>query len=783
MSAGDRTCAQLLASLGVDPRDPGSFPFALGDVTAGSETELQVAVIGERARVDLPLAIQESNYFSNIVRRVTAGDAPPETISQLWSYLHRNPSGVWENSWVRFPTSALGPLARLILSNDLQSDKKDPSSAPRSDLDQFLIDLGGEPGLRVPISYLLKLALADACDDGRVFPPRLRQTALRVLPCFLNDNTSPETLSFHVTRLEPIRGNGRALADETARRFLLTHALVQYANHAFQLRARGQEATVFFSPLPPFRQRQLNRLIPDAFYRELFMSPCLSGWDRGEEKRDYMHLCHEVLSRSHLNAVGKLQESGIIHRNLVVLPSTSHTGLAANGTHVSLGSERWTDWSRSGALPADDSKRLADAVIKIVEHFLPLFVGRYSAAPSRLDYPDFHPETALGYLPHELDFTHLRMLWRRWKKKAKLRFCGKAFTPWGPLWIDRLVSRGLHLRGDHVPDRRLLEYPVALLGTALHSPLDGDPASELAFKRDLQTLGVFDTRMSTYLPYKRRSFEAHGFAGFEARHYSLFDRLRHDLSHGVDLQWLLNRLALDWLARGDVDPDEMPNDPESESERRQIFFACAVGIPTFYVRRNSRNAFLLRIIARTQKTRPSRRYPGYQRVLVDDYLRALTGLIADARPVIEALGLESTQQDLEARVSDRRATVATRLLNGILDSDKPRPLRLSAEEFESRSEAYYRGPLLERHLEEGIASLREEIGRLERRGLDAEDRETLRFILGTDESEAWLRALARDAQLTQLPPESVKKLIHLLLWVESHANDANETPSKRGAPA
>jgi hypothetical protein len=32
--------------------------------------------------------------------------------------------------------------------------------------------------------------------------------------------------------------------------------------------------------------------------------------------------------------------------------------------------------------------------IKIVEHFLPLFVGAYSAAPYRLDFADFHPETA-----------------------------------------------------------------------------------------------------------------------------------------------------------------------------------------------------------------------------------------------------------------------------------------------------------------------------------------------------------------------------------------------------
>jgi hypothetical protein len=142
------------------------------------------------------------------------------------------------------------------------------------------------------------------------------------------------------------------------------------------------------------------------------MNPCLSGWDRGEDKHRYMHLCHQVLSRSQLNAVIKLKDAGIITRNLVVLPSTSNVSLATNDTHVSLGSRILTRLSKDGspAFTARHEKYLGDLVIKIVEHFLPLFVGTYSAAPYRLDFWDFHPEKALGFLPHELDFTHLRML-------------------------------------------------------------------------------------------------------------------------------------------------------------------------------------------------------------------------------------------------------------------------------------------------------------------------------------------------------------------------------------
>jgi hypothetical protein len=137
-------------------------------------------------------------------------------------------------------------------------------------------------------------------------------------------------------------------------------------------------------------------------------------------------ICHQVLSRSHLNAVIKLKDAGILTRNLVVLPTASNISLANNGTHLSLGSRRLARLladPASGVGPAFE-KHLADLVIKIVEHFLPLFVGTYSAAPYRLDFQDFRPEQALGFLPHELDFTHLRMIWRRWKRKADVKVAG-----------------------------------------------------------------------------------------------------------------------------------------------------------------------------------------------------------------------------------------------------------------------------------------------------------------------------------------------------------------------
>lgn len=249
-------------------------------------------------------------------------------------------------------------------------------------------------------------------------PRPIRTLGTRFLKHFLSDNTSPETFSFYPAPCGRT-GIGEAAAREAAQRFLLCQVLISWANTKFELNAHGQHALVYFAPNAAARQKKLNTLVSDSFYRKLFMSPCLSGWDRGEEKHAYMGLCHRVLSRSQLNTLGKLKEAGIITRNLITLPNTSNTCLANNGTHVSLGSTRLTRLHKApdSGFGAAEEKYLGDLSIKIIEHFLPLFVGTYSAAPFRMDFQDFHPEQALGFLPHELDFTHLRMIWRRWKKK------------------------------------------------------------------------------------------------------------------------------------------------------------------------------------------------------------------------------------------------------------------------------------------------------------------------------------------------------------------------------
>ena len=256
-----------------------SLPFGPDDVTAGSESELQTAVMGNAECVDLPLHIRHSNFFANVIKHAAARETPAKAISAIERYLDDNPSQAWENSWVRIPLARFNPFALRVLNEDLRATRSDPLSPPRADKDKFFVrDPSGTEYARLPISYVLKLTLAQLLGAHERVPRTIYHTAFRLMDHYINDNCSPETLSFYVTPLTHELGQGRALARETAKRFLLTHLLLLYANEAFDLRASGQRALAYYSPLPPQRQRQLNACISDTLYRDIFCSPCLSGW-------------------------------------------------------------------------------------------------------------------------------------------------------------------------------------------------------------------------------------------------------------------------------------------------------------------------------------------------------------------------------------------------------------------------------------------------------------------------------------------------------------------------
>jgi hypothetical protein len=696
-----------------------ALPFGYDDVTAGTETELQAAVKGNRDSVDLPLAIESSNYFANILKRVRLGDTHSDAVSDIERYLSENTSGVWENSWVRFPRNQLNAFADRVLSEDLRADKRNPKSAMRSDAHNFIFFHGGEEWVRVPVSYLIKLALADFAASLGDSSSILVETATSMMDKFFNDNSSPETVSFYISPLFAHTYMGRAIAKETSQRYFLTQLLILYANHKFALKANGQEAMVYLAPNPPLRQKTLNDCVSDSFYRELFMSPCLSGWNDGQSKHAYMNLCHEVLSRSQLNATAKLREAGIMPRKLVFLPTLSNTSLANNGTHLSLGSLKLTRLvsDQGSGFSQIHEKLLGDLVAKIVEHFLPLFVGTYTAAPYRLDFCDFHPEKVLGFLPHELDYTHLRMLWACWKQKARLKVLGRSLTPFGLKSLDSAIRSFFRLRGDYVPDFRLLDYFVCLMSTNRSPALDGSLGNWDRLKNDLLSLGVFDPRLTPYFLYRLRECSLAGFSGFEGRYYSLFKSLEHDLCHAANLQCLVTALAFKLVLQGRCSHGDIPDDPSTESERRQIFFGKAVGIPSFYVHENTRNAFLKNIVQRTAGTGYSRRYSGYIKVSHWGFRKALLQMLAvEGADIIEMLGLQDTVHDLTDRLDDEEnRSAAGKLKNAVLNRlGIEHAFQVRADEFNTEAEHYYRTDLMQHHMIEALHFLSEDVALMRR---------------------------------------------------------------------
>jgi hypothetical protein len=759
------------------------LPYVGEDITAGSETELQATVIGSRSNVDLPLMIQESRYFANLQRRTKSGETSQRLLDELYEFIHEADQQVWENSWVRFSRRRLSLHAEKILEKDLLADKQRPQNGQRSDVGNFLFTgIKGDPCIRVPISYLIKLALADLIGNQLQSGADLNQVGASLLDHYLNDNSSPETFSFHVANLSPATGMGRGLARETAKRFLFTQLLIRYANLHFGLIEEGQEAMVYFAPHPPQRQKQLNEMIPDGFYRHLFMSPCLSGWDQGEGKHRYMHLCHQVLSRSQLNGVAKLREAGIISNNLVVLPNVSNTSLANNGVHISLGSRRLTDACRAeGEVGAVHEKYMGDLSSKIMEHFLPLFVTTYSAAPYRLEFGEFHPERALGFLPHELDYTHLRMLWRRWKKKASLSVFGHALTPFGPPWIDRLLSRTFGFRGDLVPDFRLIDYPVSFLSTEQSPAYNGVLGNQNLLKEDLTDMGIFDRQMSLYQFFKLREFNTMGFSGMEGRHYSLFPDLDQDLTGATNLQALLSALSYKYMASGQVGHGHIPDTPFVESERRQIFFGMSIGIPTFYVQRKTRNLFLLKILQKTERSRTSHRYPNYLRVYQLDYCQALIKVLReDAADLIEMFGFTTLLDDLSRRLTaPQEHSAAGRLIKEIGIGN---PLKSEASAFNRAAEKHYRERQRRQHMEQSLNLLKEDLHLLEcsSNPPNQELRSKMGEIMSGCSSQGFFDSIESDLLGDKLGLQPLVRLLNLMLVSEQHDRLLNRQNEQKG---
>jgi len=239
------------------------------------------------------------------------------------------------------------------------------------------------------------------------------------------------------------------------------------------------------------------------------------------------------------------------------------------------------------------------------------------------------------------------------------------------------------------------------------------------------------------------------------------------------LQALITALAYRWAAAGRITHAHIPDDPTIESERRQIFFGAAVDLPTFFVHKDSRNRFLMRILAGTDRTRSSNRYSGYIRVYHQEYRKALLGLIRqEGADLIESMGLSEVMRDLEHRIlHPEMHGVATAITHGVLQAKNALdPLEVDADDFNREAERYYRTTVRRRHVQEGLEVLAEELQEAE-----AEPRvqPLLKAVLGEQDVPVFMARVRADFE--SLGENDLQRLIHIILvtvlkdWDKGHA--------------
>jgi hypothetical protein len=82
-------------------------------------------------------------------------------------------------------------------------------------------------------------------------------------------------------------------------------------------------------------------------------------------------------------------------------------------------------------------------------------------------------------------------MWREWKEKAHMSVLRRAVTPYSPYGLDSFFARVFRLRGDLVPDYRLINYPVAWLATEQSSALDGTLGNVARLISELASWGLW----------------------------------------------------------------------------------------------------------------------------------------------------------------------------------------------------------------------------------------------------------------------------------------------------
>ena len=184
------------------------------------------------------------------------------------------------------------------------------------------------------------------------------------------------------------------------------------------------------------------------------------------------------------------------------------------------------------------------------------------------------------------------------------------------------------------------------------------------------------------------------------------------MAPAIDLQQLLLAASYRMALEGAVAHEDIPDDPTSESERRQPFFFRAAGLPAFYVHKRTRNELLRRILRHCE-----------EHAIELAALRLLAGFDQRLLPCAAGVSGRSSRRR-SSRILRPTCCWATcaggwptsacarprRLVAEILNSCGERDaMRTNAAEFNRAAEKHYRDDLRQAQLREALHHLREDV--------------------------------------------------------------------------
>ncbi|OIP92088.1 MAG: hypothetical protein AUK24_02065 [Syntrophaceae bacterium CG2_30_49_12] len=168
-----------------------------------------------------------------------------------------------------------------------------------------------------------------------------------------------------------------------------------------------------------------------------------------------------------------------------------------------------------------------------------------------------------------------------------------------------------------------------------------------------------------------------------------------------------------------------------------------------------------------ERTRVSRRYPGYLRLYQKEYCLALIRILQeDAADLIDLFQLKETIADLSCRIDEPNIySAAGKLQRGILNKGIYSPLDMKAEEFNGQAEQYYRNDLRKEHIREAWQFLAQDLQRLETGCVHDGElyRDALQAIIRGQCAADFIALQEQDILEEKASADVIVKLLHLMI--------------------